>query len=54
MGLRCSCGGELRREQSSRKVSKQEKFVCTECGKEGWYIERRDGQKLFIGCVGGR
>jgi predicted SprT family Zn-dependent metalloprotease len=52
MQLRCSCGGELSREQGNRKVNKQEKYVCKDCGKEGWYIERRDGQKLFIGCVG--
>jgi ssDNA-binding Zn-finger/Zn-ribbon topoisomerase 1 len=52
MKLRCNCGGELRRQKGKRKLDKQEKYVCNDCGKEGWYIERRYGKKLFIGCVG--
>ncbi|MCX2819940.1 hypothetical protein EGH25_11315 [Haladaptatus sp. F3-133] len=52
MSLSCTCGGELSKEKSKGRLSKQEKFVCTDCGKEGWYVERRDGKRLFIGCVG--
>jgi hypothetical protein len=52
MGLNCTCGGTLRKEGGGRSVSKDQKFVCVECGKEGWYVERSDGKKLFIGCIG--
>ncbi len=52
MELTCDCGGALVRESGSGNLTKSEKFVCAECGKEGWYVERADGKKLFIGCVG--